>query len=161
MKRVTDLRNIQDILATHGATCYLCGEVNLHYSGAIPENIDPSSSDEVVVLCKRCSSQRRKQPIHVYVSRRFSQVASEYARLAVLLGQLPGAQSTKPRRPVPAHTEADIDVLVDDWGDEPAVSPVPNVLTDAQVALIPRSDPRLDETSTAFDEALYARWVHL
>lgn len=159
MKRVTDLRNIQDILATHGATCYLCGEVNLHYSGAIPENIDPSSPDEVVILCKRCSSQRRKQPIHVYVSRRFSQVASEYARLAVLLGQLPSAQSTKPRRPVPVHAEADIDVLVDDWGDTPAVSPVPNVLTDAQVAALPQDDPRLDVGSVMFDEQLYGRWL--
>lgn len=159
MKRVTNTENIKAILATHGATCYLCGEVNLHYSGAIPENVDPSSPNEVVILCKRCSSQRRKQPIHVYVSRRFSQVASEYARLAVLLGQLPVA--TPPKKSVPVHTNADLDALVDDWGDEPNVSPVPNVLTDAQVALLPRTDPRLDETSTAFDEALYERWVHL
>jgi hypothetical protein len=103
----------------------------LHYQEAIPENVDPIFPDQVVILCKDCSARRRKRPVHVYVSQRFSQVAAEYARLAVLLGKLPTQfeeAAVDVVRDVPKPDQAD---LWPDDGPEDVVevvraSPKPN-----------------------------------
>jgi len=131
MKRVTNFAEIRWLLSEIGTTCYLCGVSNLHYQEAIPENVDPIFPDQVVILCKDCSARRRKRPVHAYVSQRFSQVAAEYARLAVLLGKLP-TQSEEAAvdviRAVPKPDQAD---LWPDDGPEDVVevvraSPKPN-----------------------------------
>lgn len=157
MKRVSDVAKIKTLLSEIGTTCYLCGVSNLHYRFAVPENVDPIYPDRVVILCKDCSARRRKRPVHAYVSQRFSEVAAEYARLAVLLGKLPtqfeGVRET-PKAPV-----EDLEGLVSDWdGDEPDVSPA---MSDTELSELSADDPRITFSSGMFDEELYERWLVL
>ena len=117
MKRVSDVVKIKSLLSEIGTTCYLCGVSNLHYRFAVPENVDQSHPDRVVILCKDCSARRRKRPVHAYVSQRFSEVAAEYARLAVLLGKLPTQFEEIRETPnVPGSSVEDLEsLLAEGW----------------------------------------------
>lgn len=117
MKRVTNVAEIKSLLSEIGTTCYLCGQANLHYLISVPENVDQSHPDRVVILCKDCSARRRKRPVHAYVSQRFSEVAAEYARLAVLLGKLPTPfeEVRDDPKPVPVPVEDLESLIAEGW----------------------------------------------
>ena len=157
MKRVTNVTEIKSLLSEIGTTCYLCGQANLHYLISVPENVDQSHPDRVVILCKDCSARRRKRPVHAYVSQRFSEVAAEYARLAVLLGKLP--TQFEGVRETPNTPAVDLGSLVGNWdGDEPDVSPA---MSDTELSELSADDPRITFSSGMFDEELYERWLVL
>ena len=161
MKRVTDLSEIKGIISEKGNTCFLCGQANLHYSGVIPENVDPIFPNTVEILCKACSARRRKRPVQVYAAQRFSEVAAEFAKLAVILGKSsldfrespPDSGSKKKPAPVRAVPNTPLPV---EWG---ADDPAPAALTEDDVLRLSPDDPRLDPASAMFDEELYSRWV--
>lgn len=153
-------------LVEKSSTCLFCGEIlkrprDRHVDFINYDAENTFSVENSILCCADCVSARRRRPVGVFIDERFSELTVALAYISSLRTQTLLSVFKPALKSAPVHTKADLDVLVDDWGDEPAVSPAPNVLTDAQVALIPRSDPRLDETSTAFDEALYERWVHL
>ena len=153
MKRVTQLSEIKTLLSEKGTTCWLCGQANLHYSGVIPENVDPSFPDRVEILCRDCSARRRKRPLQVYALQRFSEVAAEYLRLATILGEyVPNFDKSPSNSRKPS--------LVRDLPNvDRSAPPVPPRLDDADVARLLPDDPRLDPASAMFDDALYDRWL--
>jgi hypothetical protein len=175
MKRVTDLSEIKGIISEKGNTCFLCGQANLHYSGVIPENVDPIFPNTVEILCKACSARRRKRPVQVYAAQRFSEVAAEFAKLAVILGKSPlnftesspdsGVKNKPaPVRAVPnAPTKEEFAAMWEsDEDDEPAPvtrTAAKELVSDDDVLRLSPDDPRLDPASAMFDEALYNRWL--
>lgn len=176
VKRVTDVGEIRWYLSEKGTTCYLCGEASLHYSGAILENVDPISPNEVVILCRDCSARRRKAPISAYIAKRFSKVATEYANLAVLLGEFKGvsvapnsANKSVSARPntTPklddAAEKARLDALVGDWDEdeEPTRIAAKELVSDDVLIKIAPDDPRLDPESAMFDAELYDRYLDM
>lgn len=151
MKRVTNVTEIKSLLSEIGTTCYLCGQANLHYLISVPENVDQSHPDRVVILCKDCSARRRKRPVHAYVSQRFSEVAAEYARLAVLLGKLP--TQFEGVRETPNTPAVDLGSLVGNWDGDELETPPDREVPNASV------DHRLDPEHADFDEVMYAQWL--
>ena len=85
MKRVTKTSEVYAEIGAKFGNCYLCGSSGLHISHLLCENVDESSPDSVEIVCKECSSRRRKRAISVYLGSRFSEVATEYARISLLL----------------------------------------------------------------------------
>lgn len=85
MKRLTKTSEVFAKIGAKFGNCYLCGSTGLHISHLLCENVDESSPDSVEIVCKECSTRRRKRPISVYLGSRFSEVATEYARISLLL----------------------------------------------------------------------------
>lgn len=85
MKRITKTSEVFAEIGAKFGNCYLCGSTGLHISHLLCENVDESSPDSVEIVCKECSTRRRKRPISVYLGSRFSEVATEYARISLLL----------------------------------------------------------------------------
>jgi hypothetical protein len=85
VKRITRTSEVFVEIGAKFGSCYLCGSTGLHISHLLCENVDESSPDSVEIICKECSSRRRKRPISVYLGSRFSEVATEYARISLLL----------------------------------------------------------------------------
>lgn len=85
MKRITKTSDVYTEIGAKFGQCYLCGSSGLHISHLLCENVDESLPDSVEIVCKECSSRRRKRPISAYLNSRFSEVATEFARISLLL----------------------------------------------------------------------------
>lgn len=167
MKRVTELGEIKLHFSEQGSTCYLCGAMNLHHSGAVLENVRLAFPEQVVAVCKECSARRRKRPISMYVTQRFTDLSVELAVITEL------RRGLSQFAPVSASTNtmaAKLAELADNWEDDDVPTPATRNaaielasarMTDEEVNALPQNDKRLDETTELFDVELYNRWIHL
>lgn len=147
-------------LLEKSSTCLFCGEIlkrprDRHVDFINYDAENTFSVENSILCCADCVSARRRRPVGVFIDERFSELTVALAYISSLRTQTL-LSVFKPASAAPLRAAT---ALVDDWGDEPAVSPVPNVLTDAQVAALPQDDPRLDVGSVMFDEQLYGRWL--
>lgn len=151
-------------LVEKSSTCLFCGEIlkrprDRHVDFINYDVENTFSIENSILCCADCVSARRRRPVGVFIDERFSELTVALAYISSLRTQTLLSVFKPARKSATVHADADVAALVDDWGDAPAVSPVPNVLTDAQVAALPQDDPRLDVGSVMFDEQLYGRWL--